>query len=87
MPNDVLNNNELPDNQPMMSEQVHDDALDNEELLIDDGNDLNDSDIDDSDMDGDDDEAPVAGQAVPVIVDMTHVVTEDQAGLRIDKVA
>jgi 23S rRNA pseudouridine1911/1915/1917 synthase len=92
MPNNVLNNNELPDNQPMMSEQVHDDALDNEELLIDDGNDLNDSDIDDndiddSDMDGDDDEAPVAGQAVPVIVDMTHVVTEDQAGLRIDKVA
>ena len=92
MPNDVLNNNELPDNQPMMSEQVHDDALDNEEMLIDDGNDLNDShiddnDIDDSDMDGDDDEAPVAGQAVPVIVDMTHVVTEDQAGLRIDKVA
>ena len=92
MPNDVLNNNELPDNQPMMSKQVHDDALDNEEMLIDDGNDLNDSDIDDndiddSDMDGDDDEAPVAGQAVPVIVDMTHVVTEDQAGLRIDKVA
>ena len=92
MPNEVLNNNELPDNQPMMSEQVHDDALDNEELLIDDGNDLNDSDIDDndiddSDMDGDDDEVPVAGQAVPVIVDMTHVVTEDQAGLRIDKVA
>ncbi|MGE6440701.1 RluA family pseudouridine synthase [Psychrobacter sp. NPDC078409] len=92
MPNDVLNNNKLPDNQPMMSDQVHDDALDNEELLIDDGNDLNDSDIDDndiddSDMDGDDDEAPVAGQAVPVIVDMTHVVTEDQAGLRIDKVA
>ena len=92
MPNDVLNNNELPDNQPVINEQVHDDAFDNEELLIDDGNDLNDSDIDDndiddSDMDGDDDEAPVAGQAVPVIVDMTHVVTEDQAGLRIDKVA
>ncbi|PKH83196.1 RluA family pseudouridine synthase [Psychrobacter sp. 4Bb] len=80
----------------MMSDQVHDDALDNEGLLIDDGNDLNDSDIDDndidididdSDMDGDGDETPVAGQAVPVIVDMTHVVTEDQAGLRIDKVA
>ena len=92
MPNEVLNNNELPDNQTITNEQVHDDALDNEELLIDDGNDLNDSDIDDndiddSDMDGDDDEAPVAGQAVPVIVDMTHVVTEDQAGLRIDKVA
>lgn len=92
MPNDVLNNNELPDNQTITNEQVHDDALDNEEMLTDDGNDLNDSDIDDndiddSDMDGDDDEAPVAGQAVPVIVDMTHVVTEDQAGLRIDKVA
>jgi len=92
MPNDVLNNNELPDSQTITNEQVHNDALDNEETLIDDGNDLNDSDIDDndiddSDMDGDDDEAPVAGQAVPVIVEMTHVVTEDQAGLRIDKVA
>ncbi|MGO2386383.1 MAG: RluA family pseudouridine synthase [Psychrobacter sp.] len=92
MPNDVLNNNELPDSQTIINEPVHNDALDNEEMLIDDGNDLNDSDIDDndiddSDMDGDDDEAPVAGQAVPVIVEMTHVVTEDQAGLRIDKVA
>lgn len=92
MPNDVLNNNELPDSQTIINEPVHNDALDNEEILIDDGNDLNDSDIDDndiddSDMDGDDDEAPVAGQAVPVIVEMTHVVTEDQAGLRIDKVA
>lgn len=92
MPNDVLNNNELPDSQTITTEQAHNDALDNEEMLIDDGNDLNDSDIDDndiddSDMDGDDDEAPVAGQAVPVIVEMTHVVTEDQAGLRIDKVA
>lgn len=92
MPNDVLNNNELPDNQTITNEQVHNDALDNEEMLIDDGNDLNDSDIDDndiddSDMDGDDDESSVAGQAVPVIVEMMHVVTEDQAGLRIDKVA
>lgn len=92
MPNDVLNNNELPDSQTITNEQVHNDALDNEEMLIDNGNDLKDSDIDDididdSDMDGDDDEAPVAGQAVPVIVEMKHVVTEDQAGLRIDKVA
>lgn len=37
--------------------------------------------------DGDDDEAPIAGQAVPVIIDMTHTVTEDQSGLRIDKLA
>ncbi|MGP9687575.1 RluA family pseudouridine synthase [Psychrobacter sp. AOP22-C1-C5] len=51
--------------------------------MIDSNDEDDDIDIDDSD----DDEAPIAGQAVPVVVDMTHIVTEDQAGLRIDKVA
>lgn len=89
MPNNVLNNDE-PDNQEMMDEQEimdeHTDALDNDDLLEEDSD--IDEELDDGDMDeGDDDEAPVAGQAVPVVVDMTHVVTEDQSGLRIDKVA
>ena len=89
MPNNVLNNDE-PDNQEMMDEQEimdeHTDALDNDDLLEEDS-DIDEA-LDDSDMDeGDDDEAPVAGQAVPVVVDITHIVTEDESGLRIDKVA
>ena len=89
MPNDVLNNNDLPDNQTMIDEQVHD-TLDNDDLLeensdIDEG--VDESDMDDSDIEDGDDEASVAGQAVPVVVDMTHIVTEDESGLRIDKVA
>ncbi|HBD03475.1 MAG TPA: RluA family pseudouridine synthase, partial [Psychrobacter sp.] len=89
MPNNVLNNDE-PDNQEMMDEQEimdeHTDALDNDDLLEEDSD--IDEEIDDGDMDeGDDNEAPVAGQAVPVVVDITHIVTEDESGLRIDKVA
>ena len=64
----------------------HTDALDNDDLLEEDSD--IDEEIDDGDMDeGDDNEAPVAGQAVPVVVDITHIVTEDESGLRIDKVA
>nr|WP_083499632.1 RluA family pseudouridine synthase [Psychrobacter piscatorii] len=88
MPNNVLNNDEL-DNQEMMDEQEimdeHTDALDNDDLLEEDS-DIDEA-LDDGDMDEGDDEAPVAGQAVPVVVDMTHIVTEDESGLRIDKVA
>ena len=82
MPNNVLNNDE-PDNQEMIDENT--DALDNDDLLEEDS-DIDDE-IDDSDIDDGDDEVPVAGQAIPVVVDMTHIVTEDQSGLRIDKVA
>ena len=32
-------------------------------------------------------EAPTAGQAVPVVIDVTYTVTEEEAGLRIDKLA
>ena len=42
--------------------------------------------IDDEDEESDG-AAPVAGQAVPVIIDVTHTVIEDEAGLRIDKLA
>lgn len=82
MPNNVLNNDE-PDNQEMIDENT--DALDNDDLLEEDS-DIDDE-IDDSNIDDGDDEVPVAGQAIPVVVDMTHIVTEDQSGLRIDKVA
>lgn len=82
MPNNVLKNDE-PDNQEMIDENT--DALDNDDLLEEDS-DIEDE-IDDSDIDDGDDEVPVAGQAIPVVVDMTHIVTEDQSGLRIDKVA
>ncbi|MGP5435268.1 RluA family pseudouridine synthase [Psychrobacter alimentarius] len=82
MPNNVLNNDE-PNNQEMIDENT--DALDNDDLLEEDS-DIDDE-IDDSDIDDGDDEVPVAGQAIPVVVDMTHIVTEDQSGLRIDKVA
>ncbi len=94
MPNDVLKNNELSDNnQTTLDEKVHDEALSEEEALLEDSGafddeltDSNDEEGDDID-DGDDDEAPIAGQAVPVTIDMTHTVTEDESGLRIDKVA
>lgn len=82
MPNNVLNNDE-PNNQEMIDENT--DALDNDDLLEEDS-DIDDE-IDDSDIDDGDDEVPVAGQAIPVVIDMTHIVTEDQSGLRIDKVA
>lgn len=87
MPNELLEDNELLD--------------DNESALDDSIQDISDDDDDDDDeldelMDGDviDDEdeesdgaTPVAGQAVPVIIDVTHTVIEDEAGLRIDKLA
>ncbi len=82
MPNELLEDSELladhesaPDEQ--MQELSDDDELD--ELV--DGELL-----DEDDEDGDD-AASVAGQAVPVIVDVTHTVVEEEAGLRIDKLA
>ena len=98
MPNDVLNNSELPDdNQSMLDEQSHSDhvledavseeaMLKDSDVLDDDMIDSSDEDADDID-DSDDDEASAAGQVVPVIINMTHTVIEDEAGLRIDKLA
>ena len=86
MPNELLEDNELladhesaPDEQmqELLQELSDDDELD--ELV--DGELL-----DEDDEDGDD-AASVAGQAVPVIVDVTHTVVEEEAGLRIDKLA
>lgn len=98
MPNDVLNNSELPDyNQSMLDEQSHGDhvledavseeaMLKDSDVLDDDMIDSSDEDADDID-DSDDDEASATGQVVPVIINMTHTVIEDEAGLRIDKLA
>ena len=51
--------------------------------------DIADDDIADDDIadDDDHDDSTTAGQIVPVVIDLTHIVTEDEAGLRIDKVA
>ena len=88
MPNNVLDNNEPLDNPAIFDEHLQDDAvLDAVEVHEEDGDDFDNEEMDHEDIDGDDDDASVAGQAVPVIVDMTHVVTEEQSGLRIDKVA
>lgn len=77
IPNELLTANEQfdehMDNQHIEEEHVSDDLLDDELL-------------DDEDEHGDD-EVSVAGQAVPVVIDMTHTVVEDEAGLRIDKIA
>ncbi len=64
------------------------DRLD-DEMIEDYETDEADEGIDDSDDDDDDAdyEASTAGQAVPVVIDVTYAVTEEQAGLRIDKLA
>ncbi|MGP9492036.1 RluA family pseudouridine synthase [Psychrobacter sp. AOP7-B1-24] len=87
MPNDVLKDSELPDNnQPTPDETVHDDATSIEADLSETALLNSDEDCDDID-DSDDDETSGVGQAVPVVIDLTHTVTEDESGLRIDKVA
>ncbi|MDN6308539.1 MAG: RluA family pseudouridine synthase [Psychrobacter sp.] len=51
----------------------------------------NDAEAADSDLladdDSEDDETSIAGQAASVVVDVSHTVTEDESGLRIDKLA
>lgn len=66
---------------PLFDEEaIHDLATDDD--VSDDDNDAADDDYAD-----DDDDSATAGQIVPIVIDLTHIVTEDQAGLRIDKVA
>ena len=82
MPNELLEDNELlADHESATDEQM-------QELSDDDGLDeLVDGELLDEDDEDGDDAASVAGQAVPVIVDVTHTVVEEEAGLRIDKLA
>lgn len=70
--NELLNANEQFD-EHTDDEHVSDDLLDDELL--------------DDEDEHSDDEVSVAGQAVPVLIDVAHTVVEDEAGLRIDKVA
>lgn len=91
MPNNVVNNNEpTDDNQPALDEQMHDNAVLESGMLDDEAYDdssyVDDGEVTDMD-DSDDDETSIAGQAMPMNIDMTHTVTEDESGLRIDKVA
>ena len=81
MPNELLEDNELlADHESATDEQMQE-LSDDDEL-----DELVDGELLDEDEDGDD-VASVAGQAVPVIVDVTHTVVEEEAGLRIDKLA
>lgn len=79
----------IPSHEPIPTAEGSDDGVSDEK--IDDGN-LDNSDLEDDDLDDDEhaydsDDQPIAGQAVPVIIDLSHIVTKDEAGLRIDKVA
>lgn len=80
LPNDQLSNNDLPVPDDLLNEN---ESCDGDELSLDDNND----ELLDGDLLDYDDDVPVAGQAVPQVIDVTHTVTEDEAGLRIDKLA
>ena len=86
MPNELLEDNELlDDNESALDEQIQDISDDDDDDELDE---LMDGDVIDDEEDEESDGAtPVAGQAVPVIIDVTHTVIEDEAGLRIDKLA
>ncbi len=82
MPNELLEDNELlDDNESALDDSIQD-ISDDDEL-----DELMDDDVIDDEDEESDGAAPVAGQAVPVIIDVTHTVIEDEAGLRIDKLA
>ena len=85
MPNELLEDNELlDDNESALDEQIQDISDDDDDDELDE---LMDGDVIDDEDEESDGAAPVAGQAVPVIIDVTHTVIEDEAGLRIDKLA
>ncbi len=92
MPNDVLNDSKpTDDTQITLNEQLHDSVAaeeaapeDSEILAYEEGDDSDDGDDGDVIDDSEDDDAPAADQTV---VNVIHTVTEDEAGLRIDKLA
>ncbi len=89
MPNDVLNDSKPTDDTQMtLNEPLHDSVAaeeaapeDSEILAYEEGDESDEGDVID---DSEDDDAPAADQAV---VNVIHTVTEDEAGLRIDKLA
>lgn len=92
MPNDVLNDSKPTDDTQMtLNEPLHDSVAaeeaapeDSEILAYEEGDDSDEGDEGDVIDDSEDDDAPAANQAV---VNVIHTVTEDEAGLRIDKLA
>lgn len=92
MPNDVLNDSKPTDDTQMtLNEPLHDSVAaeeaapeDSEILAYEEGDDSDDGDDGDVIDDSEDDDAPAADQTV---VNVIHTVTEDEAGLRIDKLA
>lgn len=95
MSNKFLKSNESSDAKPLETddhvnaETVSNEAISKDSDMLDDEADdgIDDGIDDDSDDDEADYEAPTAGQAVPVVIDVTYTVTEEEAGLRIDKLA
>ena len=84
MPNELLEDNELlDDNESALDNSIQDISDDDDDEL----DELLDGDVIDDEDEESDGATPVAGQAVPVIIDVTHTVIEDEAGLRIDKLA
>ena len=84
MPNELLEENELlDDNESALDNSIQDISDDDDDEL----DELLDGDVIDDEDEESDGATPVAGQAVPVIIDVTHTVIEDEAGLRIDKLA
>lgn len=77
MPNELLN-----DHQRALDEQTPDMSNDEFDELV--ADDIVDDEDEYEDSEG---SVVVAGQAVPVVIDVTHTVIEDEAGLRIDKLA
>ena len=85
MPNELLEDNELlDDNESALDDSIQDISDDDDDDELDE---LMDGDVIDDEDEESDGATPVAGQAVPVIIDVTHTVIEDEAGLRIDKLA
>lgn len=90
MNNDAMTTNLTPNQSLDTDLSVQESPIPNEPLL--DSKLLDDHALeDDHDNDGndseDDDDASMSGQAIPVVIDVTHCVTESEAGLRIDKLA
>ncbi|MEK6199422.1 RluA family pseudouridine synthase [Psychrobacter sp. P11G5] len=76
---ELLNDGDLLDN-----DLIDDNLLDDESTL--DYEEIDDDDDESHDEDQGDDNS-IAGQAIPQVIDMTYTVTENEAGLRIDKLA
>ena len=82
---------QIPDTELSAQQPSVQDELLNDGDLLDDESALDYEEIDDDDDESHDEEQgddnSIAGQAIPQVIDMTYTVTENEAGLRIDKLA